>query len=768
MVNGAITESNGAFEINNIPMGTYILQVDFIGYNKFILDSLSVKNAGSVIIGDIALKPSEQLLRAVTVTARAPVIESKTDKIIFNVGNDITSQGGAALDVLKKVPQVTVDVDGNVELQGNANVRFLINGKPSGIFGSSLTDALSSIPASQIKSIEAITTPGSKYDAQGTGGIINIILKENKLQGINGSINLSAGTRLENGAVNFNLKKNNFGLNAFFSGNEQLSSRTPSRQSRLSAGNNSGTVTRLIQDGYSDFKRKGYQSGIGFDWNMSKKDMITASLGYNHFSNSNMGITDQQQAILDGGGNAVSEIFSQRNSSNASGINTFDASFNYKRKFSRPGPELDVVYSSSYAKPKGNYFLSQIFKGENQPYSGLQSSNPGTDYQHNISIDYTHPVAKNFLLETGLKTVLQNIKSVTQVHVFDTAGAQFVNDPSQSNDFTYKMKVFAGYLSGSFRVFDWLNVKAGARMEHTDVKIDFAGANIPGYNILVPSVILSHDFGQQQSLKIAYSRRIERPEYRELNPFVNLSDPYNITTGNPALHPEIGDNIELGYSRTFEKGGSIYVALIERINSHDLKQITTFYPTYQIGDSLYTNVSVTRRQNIGMEYNSGLAFSGSIPITDRLTVRSTIQLTHKYIVSKESFGNLSTGFRNRYNLNVTYALPNDLILEAFGNFSAAARSVQGKTPQALTYTFAFRKVLFNKKASIGLTATNLFNRYIGQVSTIETDLYSSRNLRLIPYRSLGINVSYKFGKLDFKKGKNPNNDYLNSPPDNGN
>ena len=204
-----------------------------------------------------------ETLASVTVTSKAPIVENKIDKIVYNAANDITSQGGVALDVLKKVPQVTVDIDGNVELQGNSSIRFLINGKPSSVFGNNLADALASIPASQIKSIEAITSPGAKYDAQGTGGIINIILKDSKVQGYNGSINLGAGSRLENGSVNLNIRHHNFGVNAFFSGNAQLSSHTPILQDRLSKDTATKQSTHLVQNGYTDFDRNGYQSGIG-------------------------------------------------------------------------------------------------------------------------------------------------------------------------------------------------------------------------------------------------------------------------------------------------------------------------------------------------------------------------------------------------------------------------------------------------------------------------------------------------------------------------
>jgi ferric enterobactin receptor len=311
--------------------------------------------AGKVVnLNNIALTPSVKTLAEVTVTGQAAIVENQIDKIVYNAANDITSQAGVALDVLKKVPQVSVDIDGNVELQGNPNVRFLINGKPSSVFGNSLTDALASIPASQIKSIEAITSPGAKYDAQGTGGIINIILKDNRLQGVNGSVTLTAGTRLENGSVNLNFRKNNFGLNAFFSGNKQLSSRTPSTQDRIST-DPSGNQTHLLQNGYQDFQRSGYRSGIGFDWSLSKKDNLIGAVGYNSFSNAGSGITNIAQSALDENGMPVSTSDILRNSTSRGGINAVDWSLNYIKKLKKDGQELNVLYSSSFGKPRNSY-----------------------------------------------------------------------------------------------------------------------------------------------------------------------------------------------------------------------------------------------------------------------------------------------------------------------------------------------------------------------------------------------------------------------------
>ena len=186
-------------------------------------------------------------------TAQAKLIDNKIDKLVFNAEKDLSSVGGVATDILKKVPQVSVDVDGNVELSGSSSIRFLINGKPSTAFGSSITDVLQSIPASQIKSIEVITNPGAKYDAQGLGGIINIILKQNTARGINGNLSMTVGTRFENGSFNFNARKGNFGFNAFVSGNARLAVTTPTTSLRTSADTSTGNKALLAQDGSNRF-----------------------------------------------------------------------------------------------------------------------------------------------------------------------------------------------------------------------------------------------------------------------------------------------------------------------------------------------------------------------------------------------------------------------------------------------------------------------------------------------------------------------------------
>ncbi len=763
VINGAVSDPKGSFSVTGLPAGNYLVSVDFLGYTRKTFDNISVTANKDVSLGTIYLAPKGQALQGVVISGAAPIIENKIDKMVYNAANDITSQSGAAIDVLKKVPQVNVDIDGNVELQGSTNIRFLINGKPSSVFGNSLTDALATIPANQIKSIEVITSPGAKYDAQGTGGIINIILKSNNVQGFNGSVNLSGGTLLENGSVNLNVRHNKFGVNAYLSGNAQRPSHTPVSQDRYSYDSAHNVVSHLMQNSNTDFTRDGYQAGIGFDWSPKKQDNINGNVSYNHYGNNSDATTFLQQSTA-----PDTNILHSTRYSNSSGHNeSIDWSLNYKKSFEKEGQELDVLYSSSFGTPHSNYSQSQIYDNAPLPYMGAKSSNPGTDRQSNISIDYAQPLSEKVSFETGAKAVLQTINSGADINTYRSLINEYVYDPGQSYHLNYNRQIYAGYLSASFQVLhDYLKIKTGVRYEHTDTKIDFANTAIPAYNSVVPSITLSHDIDKTSFIKLAYSRRLERPDYRDLNPFLNRADPYNISTGNPLLMPEIGNNFEIGFNKNFGKGSNLYIALIERINTQDHKQFTRFYTSYAAGDSVYTNVTVSMPENTGTEYNSGINISGSYTLHEKLSLRGNVSVFHRYLATSIGNGDINAGFRVRTNLNASYAFSKNLIAEAFGNYNSATNNIQGRSPQNISYTIAFRKQFWDKKGSFGVTATNLFNEYTKQVTTIATTSYSSYSLREVPYRSVGLSFSYKFGKLEFKKGREDNG-FMNDQPTGG-
>jgi outer membrane receptor protein involved in Fe transport len=645
--------------------------------------------------------PSEFSLDEVMIVSDKPVIENRFDKIVYNVSSDVTSQGSLAIDVLKKVPYVSVDAEGNVELQGNSNVRFLINGKTSSIFGTNLADALASIPSSQIKTIEAITNPGAKYDLQGTGGVINIILHKNRLQGVSGNINLSAGTRNQNGSVNLGVKKGKFGVNGYFSGNFRKGDGGSFSSTRESSDILTGQNTFLSQNGLNRFERNGYRAGTGFEWDITEKINLAGNIGYNNFSFSRSGLVDLEETIYDNTGSLISGLYTIRNSTNNRETKSFDWNLDFKKRFGKEGHEIDIILNSSYGKPVSNYLLTLSAFGDSDPTEGSESNNPGSDNTTTLTADYVYPISETSTFEAGLKGTFNDISSSVAMEVYNPMNGDYIFDPLQSYDLGYTLNVYAGYLSTSFNLFNWLDLKPGLRYEYSDISIEYSGASVPSYGTLVPSLLLSHNFNEKNSLQLSYTRRIRRPDYGDLNPFINRSDPYNIETGNVLLKPEVGERIELGYNTSFSKGGNLRITLAQRIDSREIDNITTFYPMYAIGDSIYRNVSVTTNENIGSEYNTGLNVFSSIPITSKFNLRSNVMLYYNYLAS-DRIGNISTGLRFRGNLNASWQLPSDFMLEFFGFWRSGGKGIQGREPQFYIYNLALRKLFWNDTASLGI------------------------------------------------------------------
>ncbi|HEV7620080.1 MAG TPA: outer membrane beta-barrel protein, partial [Flavisolibacter sp.] len=525
-LSGATSDQSGKFLISDIPAGDYSVVIEFIGYKPVTFDHIILTQANAIAdLKIIRLKKSQETMQTVVVTAQGKIIDNKIDKMVFNAERDLTSQTGVATDVLKKVPQVSVDVDGNVELSGSSSIRFLINGKPSSAFGSSIADVLQSIPASQIKSIEVITNPGAKYDAQGLGGIINIILKKNTAQGVNGNVSLTAGTRAENGSFNFNARKGKLGVNAFISGNTRLAANTPFSYDRTSF-DSSNKASYLHQEGSTRFTRGGYQSGVGFDWSVNDHNSITGSLAYNHFGNTGTGYINQVQTSI-GQGGIASLISSLNNTDNTFRFHNIDASLNYKKTFSKEDQEFDIAFNTSF----GNNFNAannyQYLMPQDSLYYATNSRNPGKERETEIQIDYTQPLKKDVIFGIGSKLNFRDINSSSNVLTYQPANKSFQADNYLSNALNYSQKVYAFYSELTLPVATLFDAKIGGRYERTEISSYFSNAQhqaaIPGYNTFVPSIFLSKKIGDNQTIKLSYSKRIERPDYRDLNPFINTS-----------------------------------------------------------------------------------------------------------------------------------------------------------------------------------------------------------------------------------------------------
>lgn len=764
---GTTSNNSGKFEVTGIPSGTFTVVAEFIGYLPLTADNIVIAQNQSLDLKSFLLVKKQTTLKAVVITSQGKLIENKIDKMVFNAERDITSQSGVATDILKKVPQVSVDVNGNVELSGSSSIRFLIDGKPSSAFGSNIADVLQSIPASQIKSIEVITNPGARYDAEGLGGIINIILKKNSAHGINGNLSLAGGTRMENGSFNFNARKGTFGFNAFVSGNERLAAKTLTNYNRTSTDTGLTSKVLLQQDGFNDFKRHGYQSGIGFDWTYKEKNSFSGSLSYNNFGNNGTGSLYQTLNAFDASGNILSATAITNNSKNAFQFHNLDANLSYKKTFKKEDQELEINLSTSL----GNNFLtsgtSQLLRPKDSLFYGTNGKNNGKENESQIEINYTQPFKNDVSLGLGGKLSFADIISNSNVLMYQPFEQSFLYDPSLSNSLSYHQKVYAFYSELSFPFAKQLTAKIGGRYERTEINSFYSNAqqqaNTPGYNTFVPSIFFLRKIGDDQTIKLSYSKRIERPDYGDLNPFINTSDPQNITAGNPYLLPELGNRYELAYSKDLGSVGSFMINLFYRANNHDIQPYIVYYSSLQVGDSVYNNVSVSTRENIGLEKNVGVNLFGDLHVNSKLNFRSNLFFFQRHTINALDHGYDSKSFNYRFNLNASYQFTKMLAAEFFGNFNSARHEVQGRYPSFTSYSMAIRQQFWKKKGSLALTATNPFSKYVTQPTEVFGPGFLVNSVRKIPFRSFGINFTWKFGKLEFKKNREENNNNLNPP-----
>jgi len=555
--------------------------------------------------------------------------------------------------------------------------------------------------------------------------------------------------RQEPGSFNINAKKGNFGVGAFFNGNERINTTTLTNSTTKST-DAAGTTTDYLQNGSSAFKRSGYQSGINFQWDVTKKDQLTASFSYNHFGNDNVGTTNQEQLETGVSNDILKDQFSILNSVSHFHANSSDVSLGYKKTFDKKDEELDFLVSSSFGSNYNYASQSQINLDGSAPITApSMSTNPGTDRETDISLDYTYPFSKTFTLETGAKAVIEDISNSVATDTLLNNG-EYSPDAGQTYNFNYNRNIFAYYISGTFSLFhDFINGMAGLRYEYTTTSSSYGNTNVPGYGILAPSFVLQHKLSDDQSIKFSYSRRLQRPQYSDVDPFFNVSDPHNISTGNPDLKPEIGNNYELGYNKSFNNGPSIYVSAFYRYNTNDIQSFTTYSDTLRANGTTYTNVELTQRYNLGSETNEGANIYISIPVTGKFSLRSNNFFADR--ISKNPGDPTVSGFAYHLNLNASYEFAPSFAAEVFGNYRSSQRTIQGTSPAFAFYNFAVRKQLWKKTASIGLTAANPFSNYIKQTAITNTGNSYETSTREVPFRSFGISLTYKFGKLDFKK-----------------
>ena len=547
-VTGGITDVNGAFAVEVFP-GTYNLRVEYLGYTTWKLDNQNLKS--STNLGRIALGVDATQLEAIEVVGERTTVELRLDKKVYNVGQDLTVRGGSVTDVLDNVPSVTVDIEGNISLRGNESVRILINGKPSALSGLS-PQALQQLPAEAIEKVEVITNPSARYDAEGTAGILNIILKQEKTAGLNGSINLFAGEPANyGGALSLNLRREKFNLFT----NTTFRYRNSPGNARFSQENfGSDGSTQSFQDEIREYTRESqnFNTNIGFELFLDESMSLTNSFVFRDSDGTNTVDID----FFNFDENRDPTISRDRNTIEDEIDENVQYSLNFEKKFKRDGHILTIDYQYSKGNEIENSLIDELIREDNSQLPTEQTINDESQVNQLAQFDYVLPFGKDLQsqFEMGYRGTFNTFTTDFVFGVLDDQGI-LEPDPNFSNELVYREFVNAGYMQLGSK-FNKFSLLGGLRMEASDIGIELVGSNDvdnKDYIDWFPSVFVGYEFSEKEQLTISYSRRLRRPRSRFINPFPSRSSNTNLFQGNPDLDPTYTNAFDFGYLKRWDK-----------------------------------------------------------------------------------------------------------------------------------------------------------------------------------------------------------------------
>lgn len=629
-----VADEDGKYRFENIAAGTYYITVTAIGYQEKSTAHITVNGDKDISVTPIKISRVSQSLSGVTVTAKRPPVEVKAGKTVVNVDASPTNAGLNVLEILEKSPGVTVDADGNISLKGKGGVLVLIDGKQTYLSGTQLAAFLKSIQASGLDQIEIMTNPPAKYDAAGNSGIINIKTKKGQIRGMNGSVNFNYIQGLYPkffGGANFNYRNDKINVFGNYDGGQWEGwGVLDIDRNFYKNGVRTGSSDQLTR---RHNKSNWHNAKLGFDYTFSKKDVagIVVNTNFNPWRNNQRSASNLRDA-----NGAITDVFiSDANNSNSA--NNITTNLNYKHTFDSAGRELTIDLDQGYYKSKGYNLLTTKVLGNNNLQKGstilLEGTLPSTINIYTAKVDYVHPFTKNTKLETGVKTSFVNTDN-NVIYKRDTSTGWYV-DEARTNHFIYKENVNAAYAIFSTSIKKW-EFTGGLRMENTiatgtQVKTDSSFKR--NYTNLFPNLGAVYNINDKNQLSLAYSRRIRRPDYDDLNPFIFFLDSLTYGQGNPYLRPQFANNIELSHTWNRFLTTTINYTQTNDIITELLKQNTEAKTTFQTkenfakmkqwGLAISANKKIIKWWNLNLYTNvfhntfSGLYNDGkqNIPVT---------------------------------------------------------------------------------------------------------------------------------------------------------
>jgi outer membrane receptor protein involved in Fe transport len=790
MVGGELTETNGDFSLENLPvMGEFTLKISALGYKPYEQKiSFNLKfgqgggmqqamNAVDKDLGNIKLSINSVSLKEVTVEETVPVYEMKIDKKVYNVEKALTTTGGTAEDVLKNVPSVNVDIDGNVTLR-NAAPQLFVDGRPSSL-------SIDQIPADAIQSVEVITNPSAKYDASGGGaGILNIVLKKNRTIGYNGSVRAGVDSR---GRVNLgaDLNARQGKINFFVSGMlNQRRSKSMNRTERSYFANDFSPAINFLQQSPSESKGYFGFARAGFDYFVDNRNTFTVAGIYNRGNfNSTDNITSETDTIYPTG---TIKSFSTRTNASERNFQNIGGTLSFKHIYPREGREwtADVNYNGSKSDNTGDY-RTQNYDSNHNPSALLirqeQKGNGQVGFT-TFQTDYVDPLTDKIKIEAGARGAIRTYDSQTNNYIFDYTVSDFTFIPSQLNSYRFSDQVYAGYFTFTKQMKKF-GYQAGLRAESsfytgelTDSKQEFTHTYPVDF---FPSGFLSYKINEKNDLQLNYSRRINRPNFFQLLPYTDFTDSLNLSRGNPDLRPEFTNSLELAWQKTFNRKNTLITSLY-------YKGTNNLITRFQFRDStLEGSPVISTFENANSSYAYGVEITSQNSFTKWLDVSLNVNVYNSHINGTNLQSNLSNEqFSWFTKLNGTFRLPKNFSIQLSGDYRSRT-SLQvssgggggrgfggggigggfggGSSSTAQGYVnptygvdagvkFEFLK---NRMASLTVNVSDIFNTRETETFS-ETSFFTQTTVRRRDPQIVRVNFSYRFGKFDVSLFKRKN------------
>ncbi|WP_198174961.1 outer membrane beta-barrel protein [Spirosoma arboris] len=732
------TNSEGVFTLPIAQAGNYVLFASFVGYGTRRIPCIVQPSVTSQELRPIFLAADVQVLESITVRGQRQLVEQKPGMLVYHAEDDVTNLGGTAADVLRKAPVLSVDADGNVRMRGSQNLKILINGRYSGQMARNPADALNMIPSDIIKSVEVITSPSSRYEAEGAAGVINIITKKSLSQ-LSGA--MEAG--FSNLEAVFNPRV------AFSTGKWDINAYAHLHRSRVKTESN---LTRQSIDGTYQLNQqlimnnaRPHGSGdVSANYEADSSQVISMSAAWwfgNWPASSN-----QQYQIQQG---TQQQAFLQQTQTQGAPNEGLEVSLSYLKRLRKPEQSFFIIgqYNNNF-RDDFNYYARQVDL-ENRLLYQEQNNNHMHTNEWTFQTDYAHPLARDGkkILEIGLKTVLRDVTSgYTTLISSSTDPAQLQISAARTNVFDYSQNVLAAYAQAKWTASGGWFAQAGIRLEETYLNGHFQTTLLPFTNQFtnwVPSATLVKKWRDSNSLTLSYTQRISRPSIIDLNPNIDARDARNLVTGNHDLRPEVMHQGELSYSLSAPSGLFLNTTLFGKQTANSIEDVI------QVNTS---GVSTTTKQNVAANKQYGMNVSTSFSLLPDWSLGSNARLSYLNFQSRY-LGIQSEGWSAGINVNTTYKLAGHYTLQAFGDYDSRAITLQGYQTSWLYYSLAVKKEFPKTKVTIGFSAVNPFQAFASRSDVIIASSFESTTANRYYNRAFKVTLNWKFGEAGNQRSR---------------